>query len=316
MRCSAEISGPSREPGAYFAAAAAASSSACSIRPAGTTSRESAVQVWPPLRKQLATVILTAFASSSSDTSASTTLADLPPSSSVTRLSVSAATPAIVRPTGVDPVNETWSTCGWRVSRSPTTRPLPGTRLNAPAGSPASSKTRASSKAASGVSPAGLSTTVVPAASAGTTFTTTWCSGRFHGVIAATTPTGSRRISELPLSEVNGKRSSASMVASTTAMGVSTCRARATLGGEPCSRLTMSANTSARSASSSRTRRSRAARSATGVAAQPGNAPRAAATAASTSSAEAWVTTPVTCSVAGFSTSRSAPPPGVHSPPM
>ena len=39
---------------------------------------------------------------------------------------------------------------------------------------------------------------VLPDLLAGTIFTMTWCRGRFHGVIAATTPTGSRRITELP----------------------------------------------------------------------------------------------------------------------
>jgi hypothetical protein len=55
---------------------------------------------------------------------------------------------------------------------------------------PAVSMVRARSNAVSGVSPAGSSTTGAPAASAGITFTTTWRSGRFKGVMAAKTPTG------------------------------------------------------------------------------------------------------------------------------
>ncbi len=44
-----------------------------------------------------------------------------------------------------------------------------------------------------GVSGAGFSTTVQPAASAGPIFAMLRYSGTFHGVIAPTTPTGSRR---------------------------------------------------------------------------------------------------------------------------
>ena len=41
-----------------------------------------------------------------------------------------------------------------------------------------------------GVSSAGLSTTVLPQASAGATFHDSSISGKFHGAIAATTPAG------------------------------------------------------------------------------------------------------------------------------
>ena len=43
-----------------------------------------------------------------------------------------------------------------------------------------------------GVSGAGLSTTVLPAANAGPAFARLICIGKFHGVMAATTPAGSR----------------------------------------------------------------------------------------------------------------------------
>ena len=43
----------------------------------------------------------------------------------------------------------------------------------------------------SGVSSAGLSTTVQPAASAGASFQLARLSGKFHGTMAPTTPTGS-----------------------------------------------------------------------------------------------------------------------------
>src|SRR5574341_1475669 len=47
----------------------------------------------------------------------------LPPSSSVTRLFVSAAIRMIWRPTSVDPVNEILSTSGWRTSAAPAVEP-------------------------------------------------------------------------------------------------------------------------------------------------------------------------------------------------
>ena len=46
-----------------------------------------------------------------------------------------------------------------------------------------------------GASSAGLKTTQLPNASAGAIFQAGIASGKFHGVIAATTPTGSRVIS-------------------------------------------------------------------------------------------------------------------------
>ncbi len=49
-------------------------------------------------------------------------------------------------------------------------------------------------QAETGVSSAGLSTTVFPAASAGQTFQAIIVIGEFHGMMAATTPIGSRRV--------------------------------------------------------------------------------------------------------------------------
>ena len=56
---------------------------------------------------------------------------------------------------------------------------------------PASSASRARIVADAGVSSAGLSTTVLPHASAGATFQDSSISGKFHGATAATTPAGS-----------------------------------------------------------------------------------------------------------------------------
>ena len=57
---------------------------------------------------------------------------------------------------------------------------------------------RSSSTAVSGVSAAGFSTTVLPAASAGPSFQEAIASGKFHGVISPTTPSGSRKVTSTP----------------------------------------------------------------------------------------------------------------------
>ncbi len=57
---------------------------------------------------------------------------------------------------------------------------------------------RSKRSAVSGVSSAGLSTTVLPAASAGASFHDAIVSGKFHGVMSATTPSGSRTVKAMP----------------------------------------------------------------------------------------------------------------------
>jgi hypothetical protein len=59
---------------------------------------------------------------------------------------------------------------------------------------PASSTSFISSSVEAEVNSDGLTTTVQPAASAGASFHVSSRSGEFHGVIAATTPTGSWRV--------------------------------------------------------------------------------------------------------------------------
>ena len=179
-RCWAEASGPSRvsgargSPGLNFAAARFAISSACSWRLRGTSMRVHAEQVWPAFKKALETETPTALSKSASSRM---TLADLPPSSSATRLIVPAASSATRRPAAVDPVSEIMSTRGWRTRASPNGGPRPVTRLNTPGGSPASCTTSARMNAVSGATSLGLSTTVQPAASAGATLPIAWCSG-------------------------------------------------------------------------------------------------------------------------------------------
>ena len=126
--------------------------------------------------------------------SSNTMVGDLPPSSSDTGIILSAATWAMPRPVAVPPVNDTRRTSGCLTSTSPTTEPLPGSTLMMPGGTPAASQMRASSSAIKGVISAGLTTTALPAASAGAIFCASLAIGEFHGVMAATTPIGSCRL--------------------------------------------------------------------------------------------------------------------------
>ena len=62
--------------------------------------------------------------------------------------------------------------------------------LTTPAGSPARCKISAIAKVVSGVSIAGFTITVQPAATAGPIFRVAIAAGKFHGVIKSETPTG------------------------------------------------------------------------------------------------------------------------------
>ena len=62
--------------------------------------------------------------------------------------------------------------------------------FSTPAGTPACSKISTTLAPVNGVSVAGLKTTVLPATSAGEIFQTGMETGKFHGVMAATTPRG------------------------------------------------------------------------------------------------------------------------------
>src|SRR6185437_6451325 len=99
--------------------------------------------------------------------SSSTTLADLPPSSSTTGVTDLAAFAATSAPALVDPVKETRTTPGCPEIAEPTIRPVPVTRLYTPLGNPTSFIIFATSWVLKGVASAGLWTTVQPAASAG-----------------------------------------------------------------------------------------------------------------------------------------------------
>src|SRR5580704_10391064 len=97
-------------------------------------------------------------------------LGDLPPSSSATRLSVSAALLTMILPTAALPVKAILSTPGCATSAAPAVSPKPLMMFTTPGGKPASANQLANSRAVSGVCSAGLRIQVQPAASAGASF--------------------------------------------------------------------------------------------------------------------------------------------------
>src|SRR5437773_1119173 len=88
----------------------------------------------------------------------------------------------IAFPTSVEPVNAILFTSGCDTSSAPV-RPSPVTMFTTPGGSSACRTTSQKRSAVSGVVSAGLSTTVLPAASAGAIFHASMSSGKFHGMI-------------------------------------------------------------------------------------------------------------------------------------
>src|SRR5262245_35481518 len=115
----------------------------------------------------------------------------LPPISRWTFLNDGADRSATLRPTSVEPVNDTTRTSSLASMASPTSLP-PVTRLTTPGGTPASSRIRTKFTADNGVSVAGLKTTVFPHTSAGAIFHDGIAIGKFHGVMTAQTPSGWR----------------------------------------------------------------------------------------------------------------------------
>ena len=112
----------------------------------------------------------------------------------MTRVTWSAASFMIRLPVSVCPVNAILFTLGCETSASPISAPGPCTVLSTPAGIPTELMISIVLWVASGVVEAGFSTTVQPAASAGHTLLAMSVSGKFHGVIATTTPTGRRMV--------------------------------------------------------------------------------------------------------------------------
>ncbi len=104
----------------------------------------------------------------------------------------------ICLPTSVEPVKQTLRTAGWVTKRCPTTDPFPGNTVKTCSGRPASSASSARRIAVSGVTSAGFSTTVFPAASAGANPQPAIGIGKFHGTMTPTTPSGSWNVMSTP----------------------------------------------------------------------------------------------------------------------
>ena len=176
-------------------AAALAISTTSSWRSAGTSIRVGALHDWPEFMKQLCTPAATALLKSASSRMI---LADLPPSSCATRLTVSAELLATAIPARVDPVNDIISISACCDMASPTLGPSPFTILKTPAGTPASSRISVHKAALRGATSEGFNTMVQPAAKAGATLQAIWLIGQFQGVIRPHTPTGSLRMRVVP----------------------------------------------------------------------------------------------------------------------
>ena len=101
----------------------------------------------------------------------------MPPSSRDTGIIDGAAAARISLPARTDPVSVTMLVRGWVTRAFPTTRPAPVTTLTRPSGRPASWQTRATASAERGVSSLGLSTTALPAISAGPSLRATMAAG-------------------------------------------------------------------------------------------------------------------------------------------
>src|ERR1700712_1979600 len=145
--------------------------------------RLTAKQIWPQFQNVDQYKRVASFSISASGKMIA---GSLPPSSNVVRLRSRAATSATRLPVATEPVNEIFFTSGCEVSFDPKSLP-PLSTLSTPFGS-TSLSSAPTCKVASGVYGEGLSTTVLPASNAGAIFVTAIITGKFHGVIAATTP--------------------------------------------------------------------------------------------------------------------------------
>ena len=92
---------------------------------------------------------------------------------------------------GTEPVNESAPTPGCTASAAPGS-PKPWTTWSSAAGMPAVTSASTNASAQSGVCSDGFSTIPLPASSAGKHFHDGMATGKFHGVIIPTTPTGCR----------------------------------------------------------------------------------------------------------------------------
>jgi hypothetical protein len=124
----------------------------------------------------------------STSTSSSTMAGSFPPSSRVVRLRSGAAAAATFLPVATEPVKLILRGTGCDVIDAPSGS-LPLITLSTPGGR-TSRRTSPTFRVARGVKGEGLSTMVFPASRAGAIFHEASTSGKFHGVMPATTPSG------------------------------------------------------------------------------------------------------------------------------
>ena len=279
-----------------------------------TTARVGAVQIWPEWNDQVEPMHPTApFTSASSNTMQ----APLPPSSSRVRFIVRAAFSAMVTPTWVEPVKLTQSTSSESTSAADEAGVLPLTRLTTPGGKPTSLRMRTSSTMASGSWGAGLTTTALPAASAGATFPAMLTMGKLYEVTQAITPMAWRLTKALMMppgakgvawavcgtNEVWSTARGSREYRSKRSAATGTCMREPTVAVAPVSAMTSGRRSADLARMAAAASRMRALRSSWDQAAQAGWASLAAAAAARASSALALGARPTTSSVAGLMTS-------------
>ena len=165
------------------------------------SSREPAQQTWPWLKKIPLTIPSTAWSSAASS---NTTLADLPPSSSVSDTPRPASAAWMSLPTAVEPVKATLSMSGSRTSAAPAA-PSPGTIETTPGRQLGLLEDLGEQQRASAASSRPASARqVLPQASAGASFQAAISSGKFHGTICAATPSGAACAAADPVGELVG----------------------------------------------------------------------------------------------------------------
>ena len=156
-------------------------------------SRRSAEQRWPAESKLEASTSPTSCSASADE---SATSAFWPPVSAISGMQRPcglrrfASVCAISRDTSVEPVNITPATWRCATSAAPTLSPAPGTSCTASCGTPASCRMFTITPATSGVCSAGLASAQLPLASAAATWPVKIASGKFHGLMHSTTPSG------------------------------------------------------------------------------------------------------------------------------
>ena len=153
-----------------------------------TNKRLPATQLWPLAAKIPATTPFTALLILAS---AKIMLGDLPPSSRLIWARFCALFLTTALAPAPPPVKAIRRTSGCLVNAAPVSAPNPVTTLTTPSGKPASLTKCISSTIVALACSEGLSTTVLPAANAGASFTAVKYMGEFQGIIAATTPKGS-----------------------------------------------------------------------------------------------------------------------------